>query len=133
MAAAPGGPWMCVECGKVCRSHGGLNRHTSVHKRHPRIGELRDNLCRVYHPGLDGMLSSLSSLTSSNPLKGNRVIQMESFFPLEHHQLPHPQSLLTIGHLLNRVLDSNLRRFYIQRHPSQMVLLTNSLASGVPR
>jgi hypothetical protein len=55
MAATSGGPWICAQCGKVCRSRGGLTQHSSSHKRHPRIGERTDNTLRVYHPKLDGM------------------------------------------------------------------------------
>ena len=60
MAASSGGLWICTECGKVCKSRGGLAQHSSVHKRHRRIGELGDNARRVYHPQLDGISSFIS-------------------------------------------------------------------------
>lgn len=131
MATTTGGPWICTECGKVCKSRGGLTQHSSSHKRHPCLGELRGNSYRIYHAKLDGMPSFSSSLTSSNPLKGNHVAEMGSFFPLEHHQLPHPQSLPTIGLHLYRVLDSNLPRFCIQRQQFQTTISTDSLTSGL--
>ena len=68
MAAIPGSSWVCAECGKVCKSRGGLAKHHSVHKRHPHTVEFRDNVYRVYHAMLDGMLDILlnsSSLTFS--------------------------------------------------------------------
>ena len=54
MAAAACGSWICGECGKVCRSRGGLTKHSSVHKKGSRIGGVRDNLHRIYHAALNG-------------------------------------------------------------------------------
>lgn len=55
MEISPGGPWICGECDKVCKSRGGLTQHSSVHKRHPRIGVRRNDSHRIYHAKLDGM------------------------------------------------------------------------------
>ena len=131
MATTSGGPWICTECGKVCKSHGGFTQHSSIHKQRPRIGELRANSYRVYHPKLDGMLTfSSSNLIGSNPLKESHVVQMENFFPLERHQPLPPRSLLKIGLLSYHVLDLNLLRFCTQRLHSQTTLLTISSAFG---
>lgn len=54
MAASSGGLWVCAECGKVCKSSGGLTRHTLIHKRHSHVGQLHENFHRAYHPALDG-------------------------------------------------------------------------------
>ena len=64
MAATSGGPWVCEECGKVCKSRSGLTRHTSVHKKRARVGEARDNCHRFYHPTLDGIYDSTSILAA---------------------------------------------------------------------
>lgn len=130
MAATTSGLWICADCGKVCKSRGGLTQHSSSHRRGLRIGELRDDSSRVYHPSLDGMFSSSSSSTSSNPLKGDRVAQMESFFHLDRFQLPHPQGLRTIGPRLYRAPDLKSRNSCIQRHLSQTTLSTIFSTSG---
>lgn len=88
MAATSGGAWVCAECGKVCRSRGGLTQHSSTHKRYPRMRKLHDTSYRVYHPSLDGMFSLSLCLASSDPLQGSHVIQMENSSLLERHQLP---------------------------------------------
>ena len=64
MAATSGSSWVCVECGKVCKSRGGLMKHSYVHKRRSRtVGGLHENFLRVYHPTFDGMLLSLLNRT----------------------------------------------------------------------
>ena len=59
MAATASGSWTCGECGKVCKSRGGLTKHSSTHKQGSRVGGDRDNLHRIYHATLDGTLSPL--------------------------------------------------------------------------
>ena len=66
----------------------------------------------------------------SNPLKGDRVAQMESFFHLDRFQLPHPQGLRTIGPRLYRAPDLKSRNSCIQRHLSQTTLSTIFSTSG---
>ena len=56
MAATTGGSWICGECGKVCRSHGGLTKHSLTHKKHSRVRGVHNNFHRIYHPVLDGLL-----------------------------------------------------------------------------
>ena len=131
MAATPGNLWACVECGKVCRSRGGLVRHSSVHKRHPRIGEPRNNFQRVYHPLFDGIII----LSSNNPIcsdcpKGNHAAKMESSFHLDHHRLPHPRSQKMIGPLSYREPGLSSLKYCTPRHHSQTTLSTGSSASG---
>lgn len=130
MAASSDGAWICVECGKVCKSCGGLSQHSSVHKRHPRIGETRNNSYRVYHAYLDGIFSPSSSFIRSNTLKENHAVQTESSSPLERRQRPHPQSPSTIGHLFHRALGSNSPRSCTPRLPSQITFSTNSSTFG---
>ena len=125
--------WVCVECGKVCKSRGGLVQHSSIHKRHPRIGELHNDSHRVYHPRLDGTFNLLLRFVHPDALKENPVTLMESFFLPEPHQLPQPQSRLKIGLLSSRVLDSNLQKSCIRRQPSQRKTSTGSSTSGMPR
>ena len=61
MAAASGGFFVCSECGKVCKSRGGLTKHTSVHKRRLRVGESFNAFHRVYHPTFNGVSLPLRS------------------------------------------------------------------------
>ena len=48
------GSFICPECGKVCKSCGGLTEHSAVHKRNIRVGEPHENFHRIYHPVFDG-------------------------------------------------------------------------------
>lgn len=133
MAATPGNLWACVECGKVCRSRGGLVRHSSVHKRHPHIGELHNNFQRVYHPLFDGtIILSSNDLMRSDCPKGNHAAKMESSFHPDHHQLPHPRSQKTIGPPSYRVPGLSSLKYCTPQHHSQTTLSTDSSASGVP-
>lgn len=50
---------VCLECGKVCRSQGGLTQHSAVHKRYPRVTKFGDDSTRLFHPKLDGELDFL--------------------------------------------------------------------------
>ena len=59
MAASSGGLWVCAEYGKVCKSRGGLTKHSSAHKRRPLVGNFRDNSHRIYHPTLNGTSHAL--------------------------------------------------------------------------
>ncbi|KAF9790606.1 hypothetical protein BJ322DRAFT_1104263 [Thelephora terrestris] len=54
MAATPAVFWICEGCGKVCKSRGGLTKHSSTHNRHPCVGKSHNNFRRTYHPRLDG-------------------------------------------------------------------------------
>lgn len=130
MAATSGGHWICLECGKVCKSRGGLTQHSSVHKRHPRVDHIRNTSYRIYHAYLDGMFGSLFYLFDPDPLQENRAVRMESSFPPERHQLLHLRSPTPIGHRSFPALGSNLPRFSTQRPPSQTTLSTNSSTSG---
>ena len=132
MAATMGNLWLCPECGKVCKSRGGLTRHAPVHKRHPRVGKLSDNIQRVYHPTFDGTtLDFFYTLTSSDLLKENHVVETASFFHWEHRQHPRLQNPMMIGCRLSHALDLSLWRCYIQRRHSQMTPSTNFSASGL--
>ena len=134
--SASGGSWVCLECGKVCKSCGGLTQHSAIHKCHPHMRELDDNSTHIYHPSLDGMFNFSFCYIDSNWFhlpKENHANRMESFFPLAPHLFSHGLSPMTIGLHLNHAPDLNLQRYYIAKPPSQTVPLTNSSASGVLR
>lgn len=126
-----GGSWVCPECGKVCKSRGGLTQHSAVHKRHPRVREFDDNSTRSYHPNLDGRSEFLLHFAGSNLPKENHANQMENSFLPTPRLFPHSQSPTTIGLRLNRVLDSNLRKSYITRPLSRTASLTSFSVYGV--
>ena len=67
MAATPSNLWVCEECGKVCKSRGGLTRHSPIHKRHSHVGEPHGNFRRVYHPTFTGMTNPLPDPASPDP------------------------------------------------------------------
>lgn len=132
MAATPSDLWVCTECGRVCKSRGGLAQHSSIHKRHLRVGEPRNNFQRVYHPTFNGMLNFFPDSPILTSLKENHVVETESFSHPEHHQLPHPQNPMTIGPPLHHALGLNLQKSSTPRRHSQTTLSTDSSASGVP-
>lgn len=133
MATTSSSLWVCAECGKVCKSRGGLARHSPVHKRHPRVGEPQNDFHRTYHPTFNGMFNFLSNPASSDRLKGYHVPGMENSFHPERHQSPHPQSLMMIGPLSHRAPGLSLRSYYSTQHHSRTIPLTGSSVSGVPR
>ena len=92
MAATPAVFWICdyEGCGKVCKSRGGLTKHSSTHNRHPCVGKSHNNLRRTYHPRLDGMSRFLFNSTSPELCKGDPVVEMENFSHPEHPPPPHP-------------------------------------------
>ena len=107
-----GGSWVCSECGKVCKSRGGLTQHSAVHKRHPRVRELNENSTHFYHPDLDSRSKFLFSFASPNLLKENHADRTESSSPMTPHLFSHSLNPTMIGLRLNRVLGSNLLRSY---------------------
>ena len=131
--SASGSSWVCLECGKVCKSRGRLTQHSAVHKRHPHVRELDDNSTRFYHPNLDGRSKFLFDFSGSNLSKENHADRMESFSPMAPHLFSHSLSPTTIGLHSNRVLDLNSLRSYTAKPLSRMTLLTNFSASGVLR
>jgi len=133
MAATSSSSWVCTECGKVCKSRGGLVKHSSIHKRHPRVGESRNGFHRIYHPTFTGMFVFESNPTASNASKGDHVLQMESFFQPEHHQAPRRRNLTTIGPPLHRVLGLSSRRYCTTPRHSQTASSINCSTSGVLR
>ena len=132
MAATSGGSWVCVECGKVCKSRGGLRRHALAHKRHIRVGEPHGNFDRVYHPTFDCMFYFLLVATSSNFIKRNCVTRTKSFFHLERLQRPHNQRLTTIGPPLSHVPGSNLLSYSTLQYRSQTTPLISFSTFGPP-
>ena len=76
------GLWVCSECGKVCKSHGGLTQHSAVHKHHPYVRELDKNSTCFYHPNLDGRFEFSFSFASPNLPKENHANWMESSSPM---------------------------------------------------
>jgi hypothetical protein len=133
MAATTGGSWICGECGKVCRSRGGLTKHSSAHKKHSRVGQVHDNLHRIYHPTLDGISLFLPVSAASDSLQGSPVVQLAHSFHLERRpplSLPSP---VTTGPPLRRALVSSWLRSRTQQHPSQTTSSTNSSTSGAQR
>ena len=85
------GSWTCGECGRVCKSCGGLTKHSSTHKKHSRVGEVCGNLHRIYHPTLDGFFLSFSSVVLlTQPLSGKPCSQTGAFLPPGTPPTPPP-------------------------------------------
>lgn len=61
MATPSGHLWVCTECGKVCKSAGGLMKHAFTHKWHSHVGRFGGNFHCTYHPALNGTSSVLAS------------------------------------------------------------------------
>jgi hypothetical protein len=125
--------WICTECGKVCKSRGGLKKHGSVHKRRLCVGETHNDTFRIYHPLLDGMSVPLCPIWPLlNLPKGSLVLWTDSFFHPKCHQSPHLPNPMTTGPRSPHVQDSSLRRYYILQHHSPTRVSTNYSVSGVP-
>ena len=133
MAATASGSWMCGECGKVCRSCGGLTKHLSTHKKGSRVGGVGDNLHRVYHATLDSWYPiHLTHLFLTFDLfQGNLVAKTAHFSHPEHHpSLPLP-NLMTTGLPSRREPASRRPRYSTPQHHFQIVLPTYSSTSGM--
>ena len=125
------GSWVCAECGKVCKSQGGLTQHSAVHKHHPRLKDFDNNTTRLYHPNLDGGFNFSFCPTSSDLPKGNHVDQMESSFPLAPHSPLRCRNLMMIGLPLHHAPASNSQKFCTAKPLSQMKPLMNFSVSGL--
>ena len=90
MAAPSGSPWVCTECGHVCKSRGGLTRHSSVHKQTTRVGEPHENFHRIYHPMFDGMYDSPLTMNVSDPIQGKPCCRDGVFLPPGTPPTPPP-------------------------------------------
>lgn len=131
MSTTSAGLWMCEECGKVCKSRGGLMKHISVHKRLPRIDTTHGDFQRTYHSTLNGAFTCFSNPNFPDLPKGNCVVKMGNFFRLELHQFHHPQSPRMIGRRLSRALGLNLLTYYTEQPHSPTVSSISSSVSGV--
>ena len=90
MAATSDGSWVCPECGKVCKSRGGLTKHTSVHRRNIRVGEPHKNLHRIYHPTFDGASNLPSVKTAPNPIPSRNTLPQRWGVPSTRNTIPSP-------------------------------------------